>query len=39
MSHCTTIKVIDKLGDGFDTEVLKWKKQAEDVMNMDEYSR
>ena len=35
MSHWNTIRILDKLGECFDSEVLKWKKKSEDMMRSD----
>ena len=35
LSHKQTLKVIDKMGEGFDAKVWKWKKEVEETMNID----
>ena len=33
LSHSRTLKLVDKLGEGFDKKVLQWKSEAEASMD------
>ncbi len=32
VSHNTTLRLLDKLGENFDAEVMEWKKKLEDTL-------